>query len=90
MSLRTLTNERATGEADCLAQEIMKTSTEGKRHARGAHQPCGAFVRTYDIGIVPVVSDPISRNLTGVITDRDIAVRHVANSHMEDCTVGTQ
>lgn len=47
-------------------------------------------MRTYDIGIVPVVSDPISRNLTGVITDRDIAVRHVANSHMEDCTVGTQ
>ena len=47
------------------------------------------IMRTYDVGIVPVVSDPISRNLIGVITDRDIAVRHVANSHMEDCTVGT-
>jgi CBS domain-containing protein len=47
------------------------------------------IMRTYDVGIVPVVSDPDSRNLIGVITDRDIAVRHVADSHMEDCTVGT-
>lgn len=46
-------------------------------------------MRTYEVGIVPAVSDPDSRNLIGVITDRDIAVRHVADAHMEDCTVGT-
>jgi CBS domain-containing protein len=46
-------------------------------------------MREYDVGIVPVVSDPDSRNLIGLITDRDIAVRHVADSHMEACTVGT-
>ena len=46
------------------------------------------IMREYDVGIVPVVSDPDSKNLIGVITDRDIAVRHVADSHMEDCTVG--
>src|SRR5919108_4698272 len=46
------------------------------------------IMRTYEVGIVPVVSDPDSKNLIGVITDRDIAVRHVADSHMEDCTVG--
>jgi CBS domain-containing protein len=46
------------------------------------------IMRHYDVGIVPVVSDAESRNLLGVITDRDIAVRHVADSHMEDCTVG--
>jgi CBS domain-containing protein len=46
------------------------------------------IMRTYDVGMVPVVSDPDSKNLIGVITDRDIAVRHVADSHMEDCTVG--
>jgi CBS domain-containing protein len=46
------------------------------------------IMRQYDVGIVPVVSDPDSKNRLGVITDRDIAVRHVADSHMEDCTVG--
>ena len=47
------------------------------------------IMRDYNVGIVPVVSDPDSRNLIGLITDRDIAVRHVADAHMEDCTVGT-
>lgn len=46
------------------------------------------IMREYDVGIVPVVGDAGSRHLIGVITDRDIAVRHVADSHMEDCTVG--
>jgi CBS domain-containing protein len=46
------------------------------------------IMREYDVGMVPVVSDA-SRNLIGLITDRDIAVRHVADSHMKDCTVGT-
>jgi CBS domain-containing protein len=45
-------------------------------------------MREYDVGIVPVVSGVGSKSLIGVITDRDIAVRHVADSHMEDCTVG--
>jgi predicted transcriptional regulator len=46
------------------------------------------IMRQYDVGIVPVVSDTRSRNLIGLITDRDIVVRHVADAHMEDCTVG--
>jgi CBS domain-containing protein len=46
------------------------------------------IMREYDVGIVPVVGDVGSKSLIGVITDRDIAVRHVADSHMEDCTVG--
>jgi len=45
------------------------------------------IMRDYDVGIVPVVSDTQSKNLLGVITDRDIACRHVADAHMEDCTV---
>lgn len=40
-----------------------------------------------DVGIVPVVDDEGSRLLKGVITDRDIAVRHVAERHEEDCPV---
>ena len=47
------------------------------------------IMRDYDVGIVPVVSDSNSRNLIGVITDRDIACRHVADAHTEDCTVAS-
>jgi CBS domain-containing protein len=47
------------------------------------------IMRKYDIGMVPVVDGSDSMKLIGVITDRDIAVRHVAESHMEDCTVGS-
>jgi CBS domain-containing protein len=69
------------------AREIMtpdpETVTPEEPVSRAAQ-----IMRTYDVGIVPVVSDPDSKNLIGVITDRDIAVRHVADSHMEDCTVG--
>jgi len=45
------------------------------------------IMRDLDVGIVPVVDNPSSRNLRGVITDRDIAVRHVAERHLEDCPV---
>lgn len=45
------------------------------------------IMRTYDVGIVPVVTDLESLSLAGVITDRDIAVRHVADGHSDDCTV---
>ena len=47
------------------------------------------IMRTYDVGLVPVVSDLDSMNLIGVITDRDIVIRHVADSHREDCDVAT-
>ncbi len=70
------------------AREIMtpdpETVTPEEPISRAAQ-----IMRTYDVGLVPVVSDPDGRNLIGVITDRDIAVRHVADAHMEDCTVGT-
>jgi CBS domain-containing protein len=47
------------------------------------------IMRDHNVGIVPVVSDTTSMGLMGIITDRDIAVRHVADSHLEDCTVAT-
>jgi CBS domain-containing protein len=46
------------------------------------------LMRDLDIGIVPVVDDPSSMRLIGVITDRDIAVRCVARKHATFCTVG--
>jgi CBS domain-containing protein len=40
-----------------------------------------------DVGMLPVVADFTTRRLTGVITDRDIAIRHVAPGHVRDCPV---
>jgi CBS domain-containing protein len=46
------------------------------------------IMRDLDVGLVPVVDNSTSMRLQGVITDRDIAVRHVADGHHEDCRVG--
>lgn len=40
-----------------------------------------------DVGLVPVVDSVQQMRLVGVITDRDIAVRHVASHHTGDCAV---
>lgn len=45
------------------------------------------LMRTRGIGILPVVDDLTSRHLVGVITDRDIVVRHVALAHGPDARV---
>ena len=37
------------------------------------------LMRTEDVGCIPVVEDPESRKLIGVITDRDLATKVVAN-----------
>lgn len=44
------------------------------------------IMRELDVGIVPVVDGERGR-LRGVITDRDIAIRHVADRHAGDCRV---
>ena len=46
-----------------------------------------ALMRDGDVGFIPVVEDRETRRLVGVITDRDIAVRHVAAAHGDDCTI---
>jgi CBS domain-containing protein len=46
-----------------------------------------ALMRDGDMGFVPVVEDRESRRLVGVITDRDIAIRHVAEAHGDDCAI---
>ena len=45
------------------------------------------IMRDHDVGVVPVVESRESRLLLGVITDRDLAVRHVAGAHHHDCPV---
>jgi CBS domain-containing protein len=46
------------------------------------------IMRDVDVGAVPVVDDRTSMRLVGLITDRDIAVRHVAGDNSPDCRVG--
>ena len=46
------------------------------------------IMRDCDVGVVPVVTDSTSKTLVGLITDRDIAIRHVAEAHRDGCTVG--
>lgn len=45
------------------------------------------LMRDTNVGIVPVVDDPNSMQLRGVVTDRDITVRHVAEGHGAGCRV---
>ena len=44
-------------------------------------QRAARLMRELNVGLLPVVDDAGSRRLRGVITDRDIAVRHVAEGH---------
>jgi len=46
------------------------------------------LMRDINVGVLPVVDDPSSRRLQGIITDRDITVRHVAEGHGQECSVG--
>lgn len=43
------------------------------------------IMRDRDVGIVPVVADRHFMRPTGVITDRDIVLRHVAAGHLREC-----
>jgi CBS domain-containing protein len=45
------------------------------------------IMKSEDIGILPVVESRGSKKLVGVVTDRDIAIRHVAEGHTGDCPV---
>jgi CBS domain-containing protein len=45
------------------------------------------IMREKDVGIIPVVESAGNRRLCGVVTDRDIAVRHVAEGHGDGCKV---
>jgi CBS domain-containing protein len=46
------------------------------------------IMRDADVGCVPVVDDRARMRLAGVITDRDIVVRCVAERHDGECRVG--
>ena len=46
------------------------------------------LMKDHNVGVLPVVTEEGSKQLVGVITDRDIAIRHVAEGHSSpDCPV---
>jgi len=45
------------------------------------------LMKDHNIGMLPVVESQGSRRLVGVVTDRDITIRHVAEGHLSDCPV---
>jgi CBS domain-containing protein len=69
------------------AREIMTSNPECVT-ADDELQAAARIMRDSDVGIVPVVDDRSSMRLRGVITDRDIVVRHVAGENRENCRVG--
>jgi CBS domain-containing protein len=62
------------------AQPFVVTPDEPVSHA-------AEIMRDRDVGLVPVVDDRRRMSLRGVITDRDIAIRCVAEKHGHDCRV---
>lgn len=45
------------------------------------------LMKDHNVGMLPVVESEGSRRLVGVVTDRDITIRHVAEGHTSDCPV---
>lgn len=69
-----------------LAREIMTEKVECVT-AQDDLVHAARLMRDHDIGLVPVVDGHDGLRLAGVITDRDIAIRHVAEGHGSDCKV---
>jgi len=51
-------------------------------------QEAARLMRDGGFGAIPVVDDQSRLEVVGIITDRDIAIRHVAEGHDGSCRVG--
>lgn len=69
------------------ASEIMTADPQTVSPSDSVQQ-AARIMRDSDVGIVPVVDASGDRRLRGVITDRDIAVRCVAEGKDVTCLVG--
>src|SRR4029078_11863068 len=70
------------------AREIMTSSPEVVT-PQDPISRAAQIMRDKDVGLVPVVKDRERSKLMGVIADRDLAVRHIAQSHKDDCAVSS-
>ena len=68
------------------AREVMTSNPECVTRDATLAQ-AAKIMRDVDSGFVPVVDDRNSMRVSGVITDRDIAIRHVADDHQNTCRV---
>ena len=69
------------------AQDIMAKNPKYVTPETTVHE-AARLMKTEDIGMLPVVRSAGSRSIVGVVTDRDIAIRHVAEGHSSpDCPV---
>lgn len=72
------------------ARELMTENPECVSEGDTVQQ-AAQRMRELNVGLMPVVDDATSRRLRGVITDRDIATRHVAEGHDNgDCRVADE
>jgi CBS domain-containing protein len=69
-----------------LAREIMTPNPAFVTPAERLHV-AAALMRDRDVGAVPVVDGEDTKRLVGILTDRDIAVRCVADGHGPGCLV---
>lgn len=69
------------------AREIMTSNVECVTRQDSLTR-AAQIMRDSDVGSVPVVDDHKTMRLVGMITDRDIAVRHVAGDNNPECSVG--
>jgi CBS domain-containing protein len=69
------------------AREIMSSNVETVTREDSLTR-AAQLMKQADVGAIPVVEDQTSMRLVGVITDRDIAVRHVAGDNADNCKVG--
>lgn len=69
-----------------LAREIMTRTPECVRR-NDTIEHAAALMRDVGVGIIPVVDGGEEPRLLGVVTDRDIVMRHVAEGHGKGCTV---
>jgi CBS domain-containing protein len=69
-----------------LARELMTAAPHVVTiHETATH--AARLMAQYDIGMLPVVDDPIHRRLVGVITDRDLVVRCLSQGHLVGCRI---
>ncbi len=69
------------------AQDIMAKNPKYVTPETTVHA-AARLMKTENIGMLPVVRSEGSRSIVGVVTDRDIAIRHVAEGHSSpDCPV---
>ena len=68
------------------ARDIMSTSPVCVTPATPLDE-AARLMKDQDVGMLPVVDSDGSTKLVGVVTDRDIAIRHVAEGHTGSCRV---